>query len=218
MEHRYRQLMRRVRLYLLTEVRKKSWASKFLSARVFDSVYWSWDRQSVATGAAWGAAAAIAPLPMQSLWGVFACLWRKGNIPVAILMAWLSPPGFTFFAIPAQWWLGWFLFSILGFPTSGANWEMLKAGVQQWSWTPFGGLSIGMVSLEFAAGWMVSSVVLGSLCYGLVQLDGGWASSCTAEKRAASCNSKTAVCVRQGGTGKPGSPEKSDGYFHQQNG
>ena len=128
MEHRYRQLMRRVRLYLLTEVRKKSWASKFLSARVFDSVYWSWDRQSVATGAAWGAAAAIAPLPMQSLWGVFACLWRKGNIPVAILMAWLSPPGFTFFAIPAQWWLGWFLFSILGFPTSGANWEMLKAG------------------------------------------------------------------------------------------
>lgn len=172
MEHRYRQLMRRVRLYLLTEVRKKSWASKFLSARVFDSVYWSWDRQSVATGAAWGAAAAIAPLPMQSLWGVFACLWRKGNIPVAILMAWLSPPGFTFFASPAQWWLGWFLFSILGFPTSGANWEMLKAGVQQWSWTPFGGLSIGMVSLEFAAGWVVSSVVLGSLCYGLVQL--GW--------------------------------------------
>ena len=91
MEHRYRQLMRKVRLYLLTEVRKKSWASKFLSASVFDSVYWSWNRQSVATGAGWGAAAAIAPLPMQSLWGVFACLWRKGNIPVAILMAWLSP-------------------------------------------------------------------------------------------------------------------------------
>ena len=172
MEHRYRQLMRRVRLYLLTEVRKKSWTSKFLSARVFDSVYWSWNRQSVATGAAWGAAAAIAPLPMQSLWGVFACLWRKGNIPVAILMAWLSPPGFTLFAIPAQWWLGWFLFSVLGLPTSGANWEMLKAGVQQWSWEPFGGLSIGMVSLEFAAGWIVSSVVLGGLCYGLVQL--GW--------------------------------------------
>ena len=59
MEHRYRQLMRRVRLYLLTEVRKKSWTSKFLSARVFDSVYWSWNRQSVATGAAWGAAASI---------------------------------------------------------------------------------------------------------------------------------------------------------------
>lgn len=93
---------------------QKSWASKFLSARVFDSVYWSWNRQSVATGAAWGAAAAIAPLPMQSLWGVFACLWRKGNIPVAILMAWLSPPGFTFFAIPAQWWLGWFLFRFWG--------------------------------------------------------------------------------------------------------
>ena len=163
MEHRYRQLMRKVRLYLLTEVRKKSWASKFLSASVFDSVYWSWNRQSVATGAGWGAAAAIAPLPMQSLWGVFACLWRKGNIPVAILMAWLSPPGFTFFAIPGQWWLGWFLFSSVGIPTSGANWQMLKTGVQQWSWAPFDGLSIGMVSLEFLTGWIVSSVVLGFL-------------------------------------------------------
>ena len=173
MEHRYRQLMRKVRLYLLTEVRKKSWASKFLSASVFDSVYWSWNRQSVATGAGWGAAAAIVPLPMQSLWGVFACLWRKGNIPVAILMAWLSPPGFTFFAIPGQWWLGWFLFSSVGIPTSGANWQMLKTGVQQWSWAPFDGLSIGMVSLEFLTGWIVSSVVLGFLCYGLVQLAWG---------------------------------------------
>ena len=154
-------------------MRKKSWASKFLSASVFDSVYWSWNRQSVATGAGWGAAAAIAPLPMQSLWGVFACLWRKGNIPVAILMAWLSPPGFTFFAIPGQWWLGWFLFSSVGIPTSGANWQMLKTGVQQWSWAPFDGLSIGMVSLEFLTGWIVSSVVLGFLCYGLVQLAWG---------------------------------------------
>ena len=109
---------------------------------------------------------------MQSLWGVFACLWRKGNIPVAILMAWLSPPGFTFFAIPAQWWLGWFLFSRFGLPTSGATWHMLKTGVEQWSWAPFNGLGIGMVSLEFLTGWAVSSVVLGGLCYGLVQL--GW--------------------------------------------
>ncbi|MBT8794847.1 MULTISPECIES: DUF2062 domain-containing protein [Akkermansia] len=172
MEHRYRQLMRKVRLYLLTEVRKKSWTSRFLSAKIFDPVYWSWTRESVAVGAGWGAAAAIAPLPMQSLWGVFACLWRKGNIPVAILMAWLSPPGFTFFAIPAQWWLGWFLFSRFGLPTSGATWHMLKTGVEQWSWAPFNGLGIGMVSLEFLTGWAVSSVVLGGLCYGLVQL--GW--------------------------------------------
>lgn len=50
---------------------------------------------------------------------------------------------------------------------------MLKTGVQQWSWAPFDGLSIGMVSLEFLTGWIVSSVVLGFLCYGLVQLAWG---------------------------------------------
>lgn len=172
MERRYRQLMRKVRLYLLTEVRKKSWSSRFLSAKIFDHAYWAWTRDSVAIGAGWGAVAAIAPVPMQSLWGVFACLWRRGNIPVAILMAWLSPPGFSFFAIPGQWWLGWSLFNWIGLPTSGANLSMMKAAVHQWSWAPFHGLGLGMVSLEFLAGWVVSSVLLGFLCYGLVQL--GW--------------------------------------------
>lgn len=85
----------------------------------FDSVYWSWNRQSVATGAGWGAAAAIAPLPMQSLWGVFACLWRKGNIPVAILMAWLSPPGFTFLPFRASGGWGGSFFPAWGFPPPG---------------------------------------------------------------------------------------------------
>lgn len=173
MEDRYRQLMRKVRLYLLTEVRKKSWAGKLLAAKAFDPVYWSWNRRSVATGAAWGAVATIAPLPMQSLWGVFACFWRKGNIPIAILMAWLSPPGFTFFAIPGQWWLGNLLFSSLGFSSSGANWQMLKSAVEQWSWAPLGELSIGMVSLEFVVGWIVSSTVLGCLSYGVVQASWG---------------------------------------------
>lgn len=46
---------------------------------------------------------------------------------------------------------------------------MLKTAVQQWSWAPFDGLGIGMVSLEFVTGWIISSVVLGCLCYGLVQ-------------------------------------------------
>lgn len=170
MEHRYRQLMRKVRFYLLTEIRKKSWVSRFLSVGIFDHAYWSWTRSSVATGAGWGAMAAIAPLPMQSLWGIFACLWRKGNIPMAVLMAWLSPPGFSLFAVPGQWWLGWALFSWLGLPTSGANLDMLKAAVTQCSWEPFRGLGIGMISVEFITGWLVSSVVVGAFFYWLVQL------------------------------------------------
>ncbi|MFR4416886.1 MAG: hypothetical protein ACLT8E_05610 [Akkermansia sp.] len=77
------------------------------------------------------------------------------------------PPGFTFSPFRPSG--GWVVpFSLVGLPTSGANWQMLKTGVQQWSWAPFDGLSIGMVSLEFLTGWIVSSVVLGFLCYGLV--------------------------------------------------
>ena len=94
MEHRYRQLMRKVRLYLLTEVRKKSWTSRFLSAKIFDPVYWSWTRESVATGAAWGAAAAIAPLPMQSLWGVFASAGPEIRMAALSGIDWPAVQGF----------------------------------------------------------------------------------------------------------------------------
>ncbi|WP_290504179.1 hypothetical protein, partial [Akkermansia sp.] len=65
-----------------------------------------------------------------------------------------------------------FLFSSVGLPTSGATWQMRKAGGEQWAWAPSDGWSIGRVSLEFLPGWSVSSGVLGCLCYGLVQL--GW--------------------------------------------
>ncbi len=167
--------MRKVRYYLLTEVRKKSWVSRFLSAKVFDKTYWSWERDAVARGAGWGSIAAIAPVPMQTFWGIGLCLWSKGNIPMAVLMAWLSPPGFILFAVPAQWYLGWWIFSKLGVSTSGASWQMMTDFLDElknWNWTldPFSGLSVGWVGLEFLVGWVVSSIVLALVCYWGIQL------------------------------------------------
>lgn len=64
-------------------------------------------------------------------------------------MAWLSPPGFTFFAIPAQWWLGGSFFDFgvpyvrreLGDAESGGSAVVLDAVC---------GLSHRHGSLEFA--------------------------------------------------------------------
>ncbi|MFQ7534865.1 MAG: DUF2062 domain-containing protein [Akkermansia muciniphila] len=96
----------------------------------------------------------------------------QGNIPVAILMAWLSPPGFTFLPFRASGGWGGSFFQ-RGDSHLRGKLADAENGVQQWSWAPFDGLSIGMVSLEFLTGWIVSSVVLGFLCYGLVQLAWG---------------------------------------------
>ncbi len=167
--------MRKVKYYLLTEVRSKSWVSRFLSARVFDKTYWSWNRDCVARGAGWGAIAAIAPVPMQTFWGIGLCLWRKGNIPVAVLMAWLSPPGFIILCVPSQWYLGMWILDKLGLGTSGASWHMMESFIKElmkWEWSlePFKNLSVGMIGLEFLLGWVVSSIAIGLVCYWGVQI------------------------------------------------
>lgn len=183
MEERYKTLMRRVRFYLIQERRKKTRMGRMLSARVFDEHLWKWEKRGVATGAAWGAACAIAPVPMQSLFGVAACLWRKGNIPVAILMAWISFPGYQVFAWPVQWWVGSVIFAWLGLPGSGATLGLVKdsamkvpACVESWNFDgllqPLQHVHFGWAIAEFAFGCVVTCVLFGVVCYWLVQA--GW--------------------------------------------
>ncbi len=169
MEHRYRQLMRRVKLYLLKEKRKKSFMSRFFGAGIFNDEYWALSRRGVTVGATLGAVAAISPLPMQSLWGIAGCLWKKGNIPIAVLMAWLSPPGFTIVAVPAQWYLGNVVLEFLGLSSSGANWTMMTEVVQQMTIEPLQHLNVWYIGIEFTLGWILSSFVVGLLVFLLVQ-------------------------------------------------
>ena len=155
----------------------------------------------MATGVGWGAACAIAPVPMQSLWGIGACLWRKGNIPMAVLMAWLSPPGSVLVFVPLQWWLGWWIVTTLGFTGSGASLDIVKQALgvpgdsSLWdvgSWQiasmtlkPLKELSYLSCLGEFVIGVVVSASVLGFVCYLIVQ--GLWSMSILIHRRQAVC-------------------------------
>lgn len=123
MEHRYRKIMRNIKAYLLTEQKKKSFLGKMLNyigrGRLYDERYWKWHRAEVAIGAGWGAAAAVSALPLQTFWAILAAWWRKGNIPAAAVMAWLSPPFFMFFFTPVQWFVGHYMLGF--FPIDGSN-------------------------------------------------------------------------------------------------
>ncbi len=171
MERRYRTLRFKVKKYLKSEKRKNTWMGRCLSSEIFDERYWLWRKHSVAVGAGWGAASAIAPVPMQSFWGIAACLWKKGNIPVAVFMAWLSPPGFIVVAVPLQWWLGWWILRVLGFDGSGASISMLKKVVtgiaDNFFLAPLDGVNYWMFGVEFSLGVILSCSLLGVLCYGL---------------------------------------------------
>lgn len=173
MERRYRKLVRKVRTYLRKEQRKNSFWSRFITEKAFCPSYWKWQRQSVSIGAGWGAAFAISPLPMQTIWAMLSCVWKKGNIPIAVLAALLSPPGFAFVSIPSQWLFGTWLLSFTPIESSGLSFEVVKNTVgealKQVSFSPLKAITseIGFwhLMLEFALGAVISCVVLGLFCY-----------------------------------------------------
>ncbi|MEG0333057.1 MAG: DUF2062 domain-containing protein [Akkermansia sp.] len=162
--------MRKVKRYLLLERRKKSMMGRYLKVEIFNEEYWGWNRHSVTVGATWGSVCAILPVPMQTFWGIGCCLWKKGNIPVSVLMAWLSPPGFLVVATPAQWWVGWFILSFLGFPGSGASVEMLQKALQTTSMTPLHGLNYWMFGAEFGLGLVLTCLAMFFFSWSLVQI------------------------------------------------
>lgn len=175
MERRYQKLVRKVKGYLLREQRKKSSMGKIvrsLGTRLFDERYWRWERRSVAVGGGWGAAAAVSPLPLQSLWGILASLWKKGNVPVAVLMAWLSPPFFMLVFTPVQWWVGNFLFKIVGLDGSQASFDSVKHAIhvsyQDMSLAPFEQFNYWILGLEWLLGVILTCTATGLLVYGLI--------------------------------------------------
>lgn len=176
----YRDLMRRVRFYLVTERRKKSLVGRWLSRRVFDRHLWAWEERGIAVGAGWGAAWAIAPVPMQTLFAVASCVWKRGNVPMGVVMCWLSFPGYQVVVWPIQWWLGAML---LGWGTtrSGASIDLVAESARQIPacyeqgscqplWEPLSRLHFGWLSAEFVLGTVASCALFGLLCYGLVRL------------------------------------------------
>ncbi len=175
----YHSLMRQVRYYLISEKRKKSFAGRVLSDHVFDKHLWTWEERGIAVGAAWGAAWAIAPVPLQTLFAVASCVWKKGNIPIGVLMCWLSFPGYQVFVWPIQWWIGSKLLSAFG--DSGADLQMIvqcakniPVSLEQGSWTvllePMRTVQLGWLVFELLLGMAVSCVALGVFCYVLVRL------------------------------------------------
>ncbi len=185
MKARYRQLMEKVKAYLKKEKAKNSFWSRFISERSFDPEYWQWHRRCISVGMGWGAFFAIAPVPMQSLWGALMCLWKRGNIPVAILCAWLSPPGSAMAVLPFQWYLGNKLFSLLGINVSGLSYAAVKEAAGTGTLKAFSALlsevSFPLVAGELVLGALVSCSALGLLCYGLSQA--AWQTGLLLKKR-----------------------------------
>ena len=174
MQQRYKELVAKVRQYFLKEQEKKTLMSRFIPTKVFAPQYWIWQKEGVLRGMGWGAFFSIAPVPMQSLFATLCCVWKKGNIPLAVLCSWLSPPGSLFVIIPMQWYLGFRIQVALKIGNSGLSYHRVKTLLAEEKWHGLiklaeGGNPWWMVT-EFLIGCLLSCTILGLVTYGLTWL------------------------------------------------
>ncbi len=70
--------------------------------------------RSVSLGAAWGVFWAIAPVPMQSIFAVYCAMRSRANVGIALIICWLTLPGYQIIVWPVQWWVGHQFLSLFG--------------------------------------------------------------------------------------------------------
>ncbi len=170
----YNKLVLRTQEYLIKRREQGKW-ERFLPERIFDPQLWLWDQRSLAVGIGWGAALAITPVPMQSLFAAFICLWVRGNVPIGILACWLSFPGYQVIAWPLQWALGAYLLRELSPWTSGTSYQLIAEAAAHWNRGKesieilLQGIHLPTLIAEFLIGCVLSSALLGLLFYGLIK-------------------------------------------------
>ena len=163
----YNKLVLRVDAYLRAKRAQPRSIFKLLPARLFTPELWLCERRSIAVGAAWGAALAIAPLPLQSFFALLACLRFRGNVPVGMLACWISIPGYQIIVWPLQWALGAWLMDTLLSLHSGASVALLEdmARHAHEGWAAFAErlstIDAWLFMGEFALGCLLSCLVLG---------------------------------------------------------
>ncbi len=171
----YNELVDKVDSYIRAQRERDTLLGRMLPASVFTPTLWHWERRAIARGAAWGVAMGFAPLPMQTLFALLACIWRRGNIPVGVISCWVSVPGYQIIAWPLQWWVGALLFRLLGWD-SGASVPLIARSAQEFAngWeaglAPLREISLPLLGAEFLFGCLVTCALLGLMVKGLILL------------------------------------------------
>ncbi len=175
MKFSYNKLVGRVDTAIREQRRQRTLLGRLLPARVFAPALWQWEREAVATGVGWGVVCALAPLPLQSLFAIFACIWRRGNIPLGYLACWLSFPGYQVIAWPLQWWVGAAIMRSVNLG-SGASIRLIGEAMGHFAQgyeavlAPLHAISLPLLAVEFLLGCAITCAVAGMLARHLVLL------------------------------------------------
>ncbi len=175
MKFSYNQLVTKVDTYLRNKrSRSRVWAA-LLPERLFAPELWLWEQRGVATGAAWGVAWALAPVPMQTILAVLSSVVTRGNVPISVISCWISIPGYQVILWPLQWWVGAAMLGSLSL-SSGVDMNLIRmaaeAAPQGFSAVLdiLGQINLWLLGSELLLGCMLTSAAAGGLVYGLIHL------------------------------------------------
>lgn len=77
-----------------------------LAPRLANPALWHLNRRTASQAVAWGLFCAILPIPMQSVLAAFGAIYGRFNLPVCIVMVWLSNPITALPILATGYWLG----------------------------------------------------------------------------------------------------------------
>lgn len=77
-----------------------------LRHRLGDPALWYLNRRSAARATFWGLLCAFLPMPMQSLPAAIAAIATRSNLPLSIVLVWVSNPLTAVPQLYGGWWLG----------------------------------------------------------------------------------------------------------------
>ncbi len=104
---------------------------------------WHINRRSVAKGVAIGLWVSFLPIPFQMLWAALLAFWFRANLPIAIILTWITNP-FTFVPI------NFFIYQIGSWILNENNNAAAIPSMPGWHWK-----SLGVSAHEFFI-WFLS--------------------------------------------------------------
>jgi uncharacterized protein (DUF2062 family) len=150
---------------------------RFMSKRLADPGLWHLHRRSAAGAVFWGLWCAMLPMPFQMLPAAALAIFFRVNLPLTILLVWVSNP---LTLIPLMWIAYWLGSHLLGEPmVSGGELRQLLSELTSMVGGWIGAAEPATTHLAqyaepFLLGTMVLGMMAGSLGYILMRLYWRW--------------------------------------------
>ena len=132
--------------------------SYYFGNRINDNRLWVLNRQSVSRATAVGLFCAYMPIPMQMLLAALFAIWMRTNLPVAIMLVWISNPLTWLVVYTPPYLLGLAITGESAISITDITFEVMK---QQ-----FGALLIGC--LVFGTGLALAGFVLANVIWRMI--------------------------------------------------